>query len=132
LPREILILKEKIQRDIKYKMRVRFIACNPGLGFIVNSRNYLYLTDFLNGTFLHENAQNRAFYGGEYSSAGAIYFNGIYHDAARSAISAIFTHSPSSVALTSCYGVTPSSLSIHSISTLMASSISAKRSLACP
>ena len=47
---------------------------NLRLGFIVNPRNYLYLTDFLKCTFLRENAQNRAFYGGEYSDAAVIYY----------------------------------------------------------
>jgi hypothetical protein len=34
-------------------------------------------------TFLRENVKNRAFYGGEYSYDGAVYFGCIYHNATQ-------------------------------------------------
>jgi hypothetical protein len=43
----------------------------------------LYLTDFLNRTFSRQNAQIRAFYGGEKLRAAAVYHAGINQGAAQ-------------------------------------------------
>jgi hypothetical protein len=47
----------------------------------VNAELLLYLTDFLKSTFLRENTQNRAFYGGINYGAIPIYNPAINHDA---------------------------------------------------
>jgi hypothetical protein len=57
----------------------------------VNSGRKLYLTDFLNRVFLGENAKNRAFYGGEKSTAVSIYHSGVNHDTVLAEINRLYT-----------------------------------------
>jgi hypothetical protein len=55
---------------------------------------HLHLTDFLNRTFAGENAQNRAFCGGEKLKAVRLYHAAINDGAALREINALFTRFP--------------------------------------
>jgi hypothetical protein len=48
---------------------------------MLNPRNYLYLTDFLNRTFWGENAQNFDFCGGKIRKPGPVYHPRLNHAA---------------------------------------------------
>jgi hypothetical protein len=53
------------------------------LGFVVNPRNKIILTGFLNRTFAGENAKNHAFCGGEKLKSSGVYQARIKHGAAQ-------------------------------------------------
>src|SRR5208337_134850 len=65
--------------------RAKGVAADSGnlrLGFTVNPRKNLYLTDFLNRTFAGENAKNRDSCDRNTINSPRIYYPGINHDAA--------------------------------------------------